>query len=72
MKKDIFKNTFIQLCIDKKFEKNNNQVEIADLLDKFIKPTKNILDFFFHSSEKLCFYLYGGVGVGKTRHEICN
>ncbi len=66
MKKDIFKNTFIQLCINKKFEKNNNQVEIADLLDKFIKPTINILDFFSHSSEKLCFYLYGGVGVGKT------
>jgi len=66
MKKDIFKNTFIQICINKKFEKNNNQVEIADLLDKFIKPTINILDFFSHSSEKLCFYLYGGVGVGKT------
>jgi len=66
MKKDSFKNTFIQICINKKFEKNNNQVEIADLLDKFIKPTINILDFFSHSSEKLCFYLYGGVGVGKT------
>ena len=66
MKKDLFKESFIQFCEKKKFEKNNNQIEIAGLLDKFIKPKKGFFSFFSNTEEKICFYLYGGVGLGKT------
>ena len=41
-----------------------NQIEIVDILEKFIK--KNLFLIFFKKMKKNCFYLFGDVGVGKT------
>ncbi len=60
------KKTFINFCKKNKFEQNLNQIEIINLLDNFIKPKNKFMNFFSKSQEKLCFYLYGDVGVGKT------
>ena len=57
--------SFLKFCQNNQFEINSKQVEIIDLLDKFISSKKNLLDF-FKKNRKLCFYLHGGVGVGKT------
>ena len=35
-----FKNSFIEFCENNKFEKNNNQIKIIDLLITFINPKK--------------------------------
>ncbi len=56
---------FLKFCQINQFEINSKQVEIIDLLEKFISSKKNLLDF-FKKNRKLCFYLHGGVGVGKT------
>ena len=66
MGKNNLRNSFIRYCEQKKFEKNLNQVKIIELLDYFIKPKKFFFDLIFRKNKKLCFYLYGGVGVGKT------
>tara|TARA_B100001093_G_scaffold375744_1_gene360873 strand:- start:431 stop:1459 length:1029 start_codon:yes stop_codon:yes gene_type:complete len=60
------KESFLELCQEKKFEKNENQIKIIEELIKFINPKKKFLNFIFNSKEKKCFYLFGGVGVGKT------
>ena len=57
--------SFLKFCQNNQFEINSKQVEIIDLLEKFISSKKNLLDF-FKKNRKLCFYLHGGVGVGKT------
>ena len=62
----ILKDSFLKFCEKNKFEKNINQSKIIDLLINFIIPKKNFLNFIFKSEEKLCFYLFGNVGVGKT------
>ena len=59
-------NSFIKFCKTKKFEINSNQVKIINSLDKFLNPKKNFLSFFLNSNDKMCFYLFGNVGVGKT------
>jgi cell division protein ZapE len=59
-------NSFIEFCNKKKFEINQNQIKIINLLDKFLNQKKNFLNYFFNSKNKMCFYLYGNVGVGKT------
>ena len=61
-----FKDSFIKFCEKNKFEKNVNQLKIIDLLISFINPRSNFFHLFFKSKEKKCFYLFGGVGVGKT------
>ncbi len=66
MGKKSLKDSFLQLCEDKKFEKNQNQLEVIDLLDKFFNQKKSFSKIFIKSDNPLCFYLYGGVGVGKT------
>ena len=67
MLKRSFKDSFINFCKKNKFEININQIEIIDILIKFLIPKKkNLFNFFFNQNEKLCFYLHGGVGVGKT------
>jgi len=66
MGKNNLRNSFIRYCEQKKFEKNLNQVKIIELLDDFIKPKNFFFDLIFRKNKKLCFYLYGGVGVGKT------
>ena len=50
----------------KKFEINKKQFEILKSLQKFFTPKKKLISIFSKKSNKLCFYLYGKVGVGKT------
>tara|TARA_E500000178_G_scaffold292207_1_gene296409 strand:- start:112 stop:1149 length:1038 start_codon:yes stop_codon:yes gene_type:complete len=59
---DLFK----QFCKKNSFEDNSQQIEIINSLDKFINPRKTFLSNFFKKENKLCFYLHGNVGVGKT------
>ena len=66
MKKATLKESFIRYCEINKFEKNKKQIEIIDLLSNFVKPQKKLINLFIKSKEKLCFYLYGNVGLGKT------
>ena len=66
MSKKNLQDSFIEFCKQNKFEINNPQIEIISLLDKFINSKKNILNRIFKTKNKLCFYLFGGVGVGKT------
>ncbi len=57
--------SFVKFCKINEFEVNPNQVEVINLLEIFISTKKNFLNF-FKKNKKLCFYLHGGVGVGKT------
>ena len=66
MNEKLLKNSFLEFCSKNKFEKNKNQMEIIDLLENFLSPKKSLLSFFFKSNQKICFYLYGDVGSGKT------
>ena len=66
MKNFSYKDSFLKFCEDNKFEKNDNQIEVVNLLNDFIQPKKGFVNFLFKKREKLCFYLYGGVGFGKT------
>ena len=66
MSKINLQDSFKEFCKKNSFENNNQQIEIINLLDKFINPRKNFFRKFFRDKEKLCFYLYGNVGVGKT------
>jgi len=59
-------NLFRDFCEKNKFEINTQQKEIIDLLDTFLNNKETFLSRFFRKEEKLCFYLYGKVGVGKT------
>ena len=66
MSKYIFQNLFLEFCKKKKFEINVHQIKVIKLLHNFINLKKKIFNFLFTSKDKLCFYLYGNVGVGKT------
>ena len=66
MLKNIFQNSFIEFCKKKNFEINDNQIEIIKLLNNFINHKKGIFNFLSTSKDKLCFYLHGNIGVGKT------
>jgi len=57
--------SFIRFCKINQFEINPKQVEIINLLESFIFLKKNLFNF-FRKDRKFCFYLHGGVGVGKT------
>ena len=59
-------DSFKEFCKKNSFENNNQQIEIINQLDRFINPKKNFFRKFFRNKDKLCFYLYGKVGVGKT------
>jgi len=59
-------NSFKEFCEQNKFEVNTEQLKIIDLLIRFFNHKKTILSKFFRKKEKLCFYLHGKVGVGKT------
>ena len=56
---------FIGFCKINQYEINPKQVEIINLLESFVFSKKNLFNF-FKKDRKLCFYLHGGVGVGKT------
>ena len=66
MTKINLRNSFKEFCIQNKFEINEQQAEIIDLLNGFINHQESFLSRFFKKKNKLCFYLYGNVGVGKT------
>jgi len=60
------KDSFLNYCKKNNFEKNKNQLKILNLLINFFDPKKKFFNFFSKPNKKLCFYLFGGVGVGKT------
>ena len=66
MHKYILQDSFREFCNKNSFENNNQQNEIVYLLDKFLNSKKTFLGSFFKKRAKLCFYLYGNIGVGKT------
>ena len=59
-------DSFKKFCKQNKFEINSQQKEIIVLLDKFLNQKETFLSSLFKKKEKLCFYLHGKVGVGKT------
>ena len=61
-----FKKKFEEFCKSKKYEKNEKQFEIVNLLEKFLNNKTKSLLFFKNRNFKSCFYLHGNVGVGKT------
>ena len=61
-----FEESFEKFCIKKKFEINKKQFEILKSLQKFFFQKQKLINIFSYKSSKLCFYLYGKVGVGKT------
>ena len=66
MSKIYLQGSFEEFCEINKLEVNPQQVKIINLLEKFLDNKETILSRFFKKKEKLCFYLYGEVGVGKT------
>jgi cell division protein ZapE len=66
MSKLNLQDSFIEFCNKNSFEKNNQQIEIVNSLDKFLNSKKIFFKNLFKSRYKLCFYLHGNVGVGKT------
>ena len=61
-----FKKKFEEFCKSKKFERNEKQIEIINLLEKFLNNKAKSLLFIKNKNFKSCFYLHGNVGVGKT------
>jgi len=66
MTKIYFKKKFEEFCKAKKFERNEKQIEIVNLLEKFLNNKTKSLLFIKNKNFKSCFYLHGNVGVGKT------
>ena len=66
MSKITLQDSFKEFCKLNKLELNSSQIKIINLLDSFFYKNKTFLSKFFKKKEKLCFYLYGKVGVGKT------
>ena len=60
------KKKFEQFCKSKKYERNEKQIEIVNLLENFLNSITKSLFFFKNINFKSCFYLHGNVGVGKT------
>ena len=59
-------NSFKEFCKKNKFEINFSQIKVIVELDKFLNSKKTIFNSILHKNNKLCFYLFGSVGVGKT------
>ena len=66
MSKMFLQDSFKEFCEINKLEVNAQQVKIINSLEKFLDNKETILSRFIKKKEKLCFYLYGAVGVGKT------
>ena len=60
------RDSFKGFCEQNKFEVNSQQIEIIELLEIFLNRKKKFFSRFLEKKEKLCFYLHGKVGVGKT------
>ena len=64
-----FKDLFLEHCKKNKFNINKNQIKVIEQLESYNnKNFKNsfLKRIFKKNSDELGFYLYGGVGVGKT------
>ncbi len=66
MSKFSLQDSFREFCKKNSYENNNQQIQIIHQLDKFLYPKKTFWDNFLIKRDKLCFYLHGNVGVGKT------
>jgi predicted ATPase len=66
MSKMNLQNSFKEFCLENKFEVNDQQVETINSLNRFLYRKETILSMIFKKNKKLCFYLFGKVGVGKT------
>ena len=66
MSKIFLQDSFKEFCKINKLEVNAQQVKNINSLEKFLDNRETILSRFIKKKEKLCFYLYGAVGVGKT------
>ena len=66
MSKINLQNLFKKFCEKNKFELNSQQIEIIDLVSQFLNQRETFLIRLFKKKKKMCFYLYGKVGVGKT------
>ena len=64
------KNKFQKFCERNKLEINKKQIEIINKLDEFHKLNFSKKNFLLRTirkkNNKVCFYLHGEVGVGKT------
>ena len=64
-----FKDLFLEHCKKNKFNINQNQIKVIEQLEIYHKKNfKNsfLKKIFKKNSDELGFYLFGGVGVGKT------
>ena len=66
MSKIFLQDSFKEFCEMNKFEINEQQVKIINSLEKFLDNKETILSRLIKKKQKLCFYLFGEVGVGKT------
>tara|TARA_B100000963_G_scaffold325334_1_gene311502 strand:- start:132 stop:1169 length:1038 start_codon:yes stop_codon:yes gene_type:complete len=66
MSKIILQDFFKEYCKQNKLEINSSQIKIINLLERFFANKESFLNRFFKKRKKLCFYLHGKVGVGKT------
>ena len=66
MRMSSLKDSFLDYCEKNNYEKNLHQLKTLDLLIDFLNPKKSFFKFFSKNQKKKCFYLYGGIGVGKT------
>ena len=66
MSKIFLQDSFKEFCEINKLEVNAQQLKIINSLERFLDNRETILSRFIKKKEKLCFYLYGEVGVGKT------
>ena len=63
------KKQFLHHCLNNRFQQNDKQIKTLELLVNFNKKSisKNILlKLFSKLDQKIGFYLFGDVGVGKT------
>jgi len=66
MSKITLQDSFKEFCKKNKLEINSPQIKIINLLDRFLNNKESFLSRLFKRRKKLCFYLHGKVGVGKT------
>ena len=66
MSKINLQSSFKEFCEKNNYEINPQQKELIEILEGFLNNKESFFNKFFNKKEKLCFYLYGNVGVGKT------
>ena len=66
MQQSSLKDSFLNYCEKNKYEKNLNQLDVISSLINFLNPKNSFFNFLKKNKPKKCFYLQGGIGVGKT------